>query len=402
MDGYVRDLNDAIRRQNSKAMARLFSLKDQKHCEAVRVGIRQGYEKMALRNVMSVEWRDLLEIHMTAIIAPNLSEKFERQEELVKDFLKMFKKETGWLNQCMGTIISDFRHLATQLDLTHSPPSQESRTQAARLIQMFLTPSVMDKSDAEDSRKWGTLYVANNLLKMYMQVTSKLSDNVIRSIDHNFDRDTINDRFPKAEVVTFRYMMGIQLFYKGEYSGAADNLQYAFDHCLHTSTHNKRMILLYLVPCRLWQGSSPTVALLQKYNLGIYIEIVRAVREGNVGLLTQFLSKYEDVFVRKGLYLLLDRLRLLAYRNLFRKTVAIRADILKDTPEFAKTGHAVELSWFVQALSFQGDTNDPEEVECIIANLIYKNYIRGYIHRAQRKLVLSKQKPFPPVKEVKN
>ena len=38
---------------------------------------------------------------------------------------------------------------------------------------------------------------------------------------------------------------------------------------------------------------------------------------------------------------------------------------------------------------------DLDEVECILANLIYRGYIRGYLSHAKRVLVLSKRDPFP-------
>ena len=35
------------------------------------------------------------------------------------------------------------------------------------------------------------------------------------------------------------------------------------------------------------------------------------------------------------------------------------------------------------------------EIECILANMIYKGYIRGYIAHEKGVLVLSKRDPFP-------
>eukprot|EP00124_Ichthyophonus_hoferi_P001138 Ihof_evm6s53 gene=Ihof_evmTU6s53 len=177
---------------------------------------------------------------------------------------------------------------------------------------------------------------------------------------------------PESLIMKVFGLMGLQLFYKGDYIGAVNHLIYAFDHCLATSHKNKRLILLYLVPCRLWMGISPTASLLKKYKLGIFVEISKAVRQGNIRVLNQLLANHEDVFVHRGLYLIMDRLRLIAYRNLIRTTVALRASITSDNAELNKMPNVVELDWFVTALAWQGDTKDPEEAECIIANLIYE------------------------------
>lgn len=43
---------------------------------------------------------------------------------------------------------------------------------------------------------------------------------------------------------------------------------------------------------------------------------------------------------------------------------------------------------------------DVDEIECIVANLIHKKYIKGYISHSQRMLVLSKKDAFPLLKNV--
>ena len=43
---------------------------------------------------------------------------------------------------------------------------------------------------------------------------------------------------------------------------------------------------------------------------------------------------------------------------------------------------------------------DKEEVECVLANLIYKGYIKGYLSHQHSKLVVSKGNAFPPLREV--
>ena len=38
---------------------------------------------------------------------------------------------------------------------------------------------------------------------------------------------------------------------------------------------------------------------------------------------------------------------------------------------------------------------DLEETECIVANMIFDNKIKGYISHEHQKVVLSKKDPFP-------
>ena len=43
---------------------------------------------------------------------------------------------------------------------------------------------------------------------------------------------------------------------------------------------------------------------------------------------------------------------------------------------------------------------DMDEVECMVANLIYRGYVKGYISHSKKTLVLSKANPFPDLKTV--
>lgn len=40
---------------------------------------------------------------------------------------------------------------------------------------------------------------------------------------------------------------------------------------------------------------------------------------------------------------------------------------------------------------------DEDDVECAVANLIHKKYVKGYISHKNQMLVLSKADPFPAV-----
>ncbi|RUS26374.1 hypothetical protein BC938DRAFT_470855 [Jimgerdemannia flammicorona] len=58
------------------------------------------------------------------------------------------------------------------------------------------------------------------------------------------------------------------------------------------------------------------------------------------------------------------------------------------------------VSVFQQALAFVGMNIDLAEVECMLANMIYKGYIKGYLSHEKMFLVLSSKDPFPSFKEV--
>lgn len=94
--------------------------------------------------------------------------------------------------------------------------------------------------------------------------------------------------------------------------------------------------------------------------------------------------------------------------------------LVKRTPKF-------NLRWLEAALEWLGESMDADEVECVVANLVYKvgwrararlplaprpkprdphptsssqRYVRGYISHKHHYLVLSKENAFPPVSSV--
>lgn len=115
--------------------------------------------------------------------------------------------------------------------------------------------------------------------------------------------------------------------------------------------------------------------------MAYYEPIARAVRTGNVRLLNDALEEHQAHFIRSGTYLLLEKLKLGVYRTLF-----MRVHLLwkKRHPGDMDKPFKLQLQLFQAALEASGVQMDLDEVECIVANLIYRKYIKGYIsHKAR-------------------
>jgi hypothetical protein len=55
----------------------------------------------------------------------------------------------------------------------------------------------------------------------------------------------------------------------------------------------------------------------------------------------------------------------------------------------------VPLVLFQAALAAQGVQRDMDEVLCLVANLVYRGFIKGYISHKLQVVVVSKDNPFP-------
>ena len=63
----------------------------------------------------------------------------------------------------------------------------------------------------------------------------------------------------------------------------------------------------------------PSEHLLKKYDLLQFTDIVSAVKQGNLLKFSASLTEHESFFVRCGIYLILEKLKVFTYRNLFKK-----------------------------------------------------------------------------------
>ncbi|NXA40642.1 PCID2 protein, partial [Eudromia elegans] len=257
---------------------------------------------------------------------------------------------------------------------------------AELLMSCFRVCASDTRAGIEDSKKWGMLFLVNQLFKIYFKINKlHLCKPLIRAIDSS----NLKDEYSMAQRVTYRYYVGRKAMFDSDFKQAEEYLSFAFEHCHRSSQKNKRMILIYLLPVKMLLGHMPTIQLLKKYDLMQFAEVTKAVSEGNLLLLNEALTKHETFFIRCGIFLILEKLKIITYRNLFKKVYLL-----------LKT-HQLSLDAFLFALKFmQVDDVDIDEVQCILANLIYMGHIKGYISHQHQKLVVSKQNPFPPLSTV--
>jgi hypothetical protein len=66
-----------------------------------------------------------------------------------------------------------------------------------------------------------------------------------------------------------------------------------------------------------------------------------------------------------------------------------------------RQSHQLRFSDFQVAVEgITGQPMDMEEIECILANLIFKGYVKGYMSHQKKVLVVSKAQAFPAITEV--
>jgi len=158
----------------------------------------------------------------------------------------------------------------------------------------------------------------------------------------------------------------------------------AWNTCHVQSYKNQELILTYLIPCRLiTEHVVPSAQLLKDFPHlnSLFGDLVKSIKKGDLSGFDKALADGEPEFVRRRIFLTLERGRDIALRNLLRKVfLAAGYDDLKpgqtEKDKIRKT--RIPLAHFAAALrmgtagSGTGQVVEDEEVECLVANMIYK------------------------------
>ncbi|KAN0041256.1 hypothetical protein ACTFIV_003793 [Dictyostelium citrinum] len=310
--------------------------------------------------------------------------------EAINSFVKVFEL---WSQNILWRLSLDLRLMAELAALNVGSTNDSSNSnnntidyfeEASRtlLSKCFQAANADRTANLAESKKNAALGVVNQLFQIYFKINNlKLCKNLIKTMES--PGFPALESYPLNQVITYRFFNGRLSVFNGQYKKAQEELLYAFNKCPNDSIKNKRLILLFLVPMQLEQCKFPKKSLLEKYKLTQFIDIVQSIKSGNIKQFNECLATHQNFFISKGIYLILEKLKIIVYRNLFKKVHLIT------------TGQRIPIGNFVSALKWmENDAIDIDETECILSNLIYNGYLKGYIsHKVA--LVVSPTNPFP-------
>lgn len=74
-----------------------------------------------------------------------------------------------------------------------------------------------------------------------------------------------------------------------------------------------------MVPVKLNLGLLPRPGLLERCQLAEFVALVAALRDGDFRRYQEQLDAHQDEFIARGVYIILEKLKLFVYRNFFKK-----------------------------------------------------------------------------------
>ncbi|KAH8301160.1 hypothetical protein KR018_004007 [Drosophila ironensis] len=389
VNNYLSSVQTAIEDYDGEALGTLVSLRDV-HVQNHNLYIEQP-EKLVERFIKppldEVVFAHMKVLYQLAQDPPDYMEAYTHQAAACGAVVRLLQqlKDENWCLPIMYRVCLDLRYLAQACEkhCRGFTPGHVLEKAADCMMACFRVCAADGRAADEDTKRVGMMNLINQLFKVYFRINKlHLCKPLIRAIDNC----TFKDSFPLPEQVTYKYFVGRRAMFDSKYRAAVEDLSFAFSNCPDRFASNKRLILIYLVPVKMLLGYLPRKSLLERYDLLLFYDLALALKAGNVQRFDDIVREQEVVLIRSGIYLLVEKLKFIVYRNLFKKVYIIRQS------------HQLDMADFLSALQFVGVTDvSLDEAHCIIANLIYEGKIKGYISHVHNKLVVSKQNPFPPV-----
>ncbi|KAI8878037.1 hypothetical protein K501DRAFT_337023 [Backusella circina FSU 941] len=390
---YYERLNNYVNYENSKQTANMLSITD----NHVNLLIQQNLSSSDLqpRNNLDAPWNEIATLHLKTIISidnGDYEDAYESQKDLVQAFQRGMSGMTRWCLQPLYVVNNDLRTIAAKADLqVVAVEGQRKKLEdAANIISKSFTYCITDRGPSSTSKKYGTYCMIGILFRIYFKLKQQnLCKNILRAVKAA-DMPSLEE-FPKSDRVTFRYYLGRLYFLEEDYAKAEIELDAASRECTVRNRKNKELILQTLLPVKLMRGILPSPLLFERYPSinATYGVIAESTKQGNVKIFNEALRASESNLIRRGTYFAIEKAESIVIRQLFRKVYLIQG-----------SNSRIPIQTFEQALLFQGLDIVIQEAEWMIANMISKGYIRGYLSHEKMFLVLSKENPFPPVSTI--
>ncbi|ODQ58458.1 hypothetical protein WICANDRAFT_14311, partial [Wickerhamomyces anomalus NRRL Y-366-8] len=260
----------------------------------------------------------------------------------------------------------------------------------------------------DSNKKNLIIFIVNNLNKIYFIINSPL---LCANIFANMNLLNLNfNKYPKSQQIEYRYILGRYYMIKNQLYKAYHHLNWSYmnSHKVYNPQNTIR-ILRYLIPISILIGKIPSLQIL---NISIefqqnYIPLIKYLKQGNHLQFQKTLYDNQLYFKSKFiLILLIQRSKVLIFRNLFYKIMTITQSTRFSYDELATSLLKSIGTQQQQSQTLGNDSimyqilNEPIDdlfVENVCVSLIENDLIRGNVLSRARTLVLSKKEPFTDI-----
>lgn len=325
---------------------------------------------------------------------------FNNIENQLRLLNRIAESETRWITVLLYGVARNlvdkcFKETGTCDD---ADTNSSKLSQCARTIHRSFNLCLNDRNpDDVDNRRVGCYSLAPLECKIYHRLQNRdMTKNLIRVLESR--SNDLNKDVP-SHIVAYHYYIGEHYAYEGRHQASCRHLQLALANCSYHSDQLWYILLLLIPQTMLCERRYCKVQMLHKIcdsktfsKLMKYYEVpLRCFTDGHIRAYDAHLERYERFFLRHNLYVCMLQLRELVVLK-YCKLCWLHGSRQSITHLDVFTCHPRHPGNPCDA------PNDDEldELECVLANLITKGHVKGYLSHTNRCVVLSKRDPFPP------
>ncbi|KAM3161728.1 PCI domain-containing protein [Lachancea thermotolerans] len=343
---------------------------------------------------------------------------FDLANEQLKLINRLSEGETVWITAPLHASAAQLLRVGTQLDKKASERRDLDKRKKKKLRgdldeERFLEKCVRtihtsfklclnDRNpNTHDNKKWGVYFFTNLELSIYKRLQNRdMVRNLVKVLESRAQELPTPEnalQSHKAQLVTYYYYMAE--FYGCQDSNFARGFEFARKAWLNSRREGgsqEDMIVMLLIPFAMlahkWYPDAQVLAARHPRVARLYAPVIQCLRNGDLKSFETWLEQNEAAMLRRNLYVALV---------LVRELVLLK--LLKLSFRFYGSRSIVPLKLVTTALlksrTHKGVKNitdeQLDETECVLANLISKDYIKGYLSHSNRALVVSKTNAFP-------
>ncbi|XP_049557234.1 PCI domain-containing protein 2 isoform X3 [Orcinus orca] len=215
---------EAIDTRDGSSLAELVSFK---HPHVANPRLQMASPEEKCQQVLEPPYDEMFAAHLRCTYAVgnhDFIEAYKCQTVIVQSFLRAFQahKEENWALPVMYAVALDLRIFANNADqqLVKKGKSKvgDMLEKAAELLMSCFRVCASDtRAGIEDSKKWGMLFLVNQLFKIYFKINKlHLCKPLIRAIDSS----NLKDDYSTAQRVTYRYYVGRKAMFDSDFKQA--------------------------------------------------------------------------------------------------------------------------------------------------------------------------------------
>ncbi|CCE63153.1 hypothetical protein TPHA_0E00580 [Tetrapisispora phaffii CBS 4417] len=350
-------------------------------------------------------------------------------QEQVRIMNRISETETDWITEPLWFVC----HQMIQYCSTDTAQLEN----CGRLIHRSFNLCLNDRNPVLSSnRKSGSYSLANLEFIIYHKLKNRdMMKNLVKVLQSR-NMDIIMDQPSNKEKNSIKVGHMVRYYYYlGEYYGCFESdfnkastfLSIALLHCNFNYKTHIAKILVLLVPFvivsrKMYPNEKVLTQLLSatgQYGEKLFkfiIQLVYCLKSGDIHGYDKFVSSNEVFLLKNGIYVAMCHIRELVFLKFFKtctkmignnKTIVPLSSIAEVYGNYSqrkkkirrlinmKSKKDTKIPIDITSLENKEMNENMDELECLLANLINKGFIKGYLSHSNRCIVLSKNDAFP-------